>query len=83
MVPSKKAKSQKKKAAFNPFEELEGGASAGDDGGGGEDDYNPFADFMEGVGTVVLLSRKASQLRRMIDWTSSKALPGESKLSLT
>lgn len=50
MVPSKTAKSQKKKAAFNPFDNFEEGDPVGDDGGG-DDDYNPFADFMEGVST--------------------------------
>eukprot|EP00752_Nemacystus_decipiens_P006749 g6063.t3 len=36
-----------KKAAFNPFDEIETGG-AGDDGAG-DDDYNPFADFMAGM----------------------------------
>lgn len=44
---TKKSKSQKK-AAFNPFDDFEAGAAAGDEGGT-QDDYNPFADFMDGV----------------------------------
>ncbi|CAM9423368.1 unnamed protein product, partial [Scytosiphon promiscuus] len=44
----KKGKDQKK-AAFNPFDDVDDEAAGeGGDGEGG-DDYNPFADFMEGV----------------------------------
>lgn len=53
---SRKGKSQKK-AAFNPFDDVdEEAAGGGDDGGGGGDDYNPFADFMEGVSTCCVYS---------------------------
>ncbi|CAM9208586.1 unnamed protein product [Hapterophycus canaliculatus] len=44
-----KREKNQKKAAFNPFDEIDEEAAGGEDDGGGADDYNPFADFMEGV----------------------------------
>lgn len=46
---AKKAKEEK--TAFNPFDDFKAGAGGVDDEDGVdvEDDYNPFADFMEGV----------------------------------
>lgn len=38
-----------KKPASNPFDDFDEGAVGVGDGGAADDDYNPFADFMEGV----------------------------------
>lgn len=49
--PKKAAKAKKKEVAYNPFNDFHGGANDGEGefSQGANEDYNPFADFMDGV----------------------------------